>query len=175
MGSIWSSIKKKKKKMCNPVFIIIIIITTVLYSSFRVISLFLARKVKACNALLLLLFLTLPEFTFQRDSVTGMISWAVSPQAVSELTLFTLPAGTKPRVSHHRSPGRREAWKEEAPDDLPLKGRETAVVSQTNIGTDSKSTLGKLLREGVERVWAFPSAWILCWTEQNWTDEIWIM
>ena len=36
-----------------------------------------------------------------------------------------------------------------------LKGRETAIVSQTNIGTVSKATLGKLLREEVERIWAF--------------------
>ena len=39
-----------------------------------------------------------------------------------------------------------------------LKGRERAIVSQTNIGTVSKATLGKLLRDGVERIWAFPSA-----------------
>ena len=39
-----------------------------------------------------------------------------------------------------------------------LKGRERAIVSQTNIGTVSKATLGKLLRDGVERIRAFPSA-----------------
>ena len=39
-----------------------------------------------------------------------------------------------------------------------LKGRERAIVNKTNIGTVSKATLGKLLRDGVERVWAFPSA-----------------
>ena len=33
-----------------------------------------------------------------------------------------------------------------------------AVVSQTNIGTVSEATSGKLLRDGVERIWAFPSA-----------------
>ena len=32
-----------------------------------------------------------------------------------------------------------------------LKGREKAIVSQTNIGTVSKAMLGKLLRDGVER------------------------
>ena len=36
-----------------------------------------------------------------------------------------------------------------------LKGRERAIVSQTNIGTVSKATLIKL-RDGVERIWAFP-------------------
>ena len=39
-----------------------------------------------------------------------------------------------------------------------LKEREWAVVCQTNNGTVSKATLGKLLRDGVERIWAFPSA-----------------
>ena len=39
--------------------------------------------------------------------------------------------------------------KEEALDDLPLKGRERGIVNQMNIGTNSKATLGKLLREGM--------------------------
>ena len=39
-----------------------------------------------------------------------------------------------------------------------LKGRERAIVNQTNIGTVSKATLGKLPRDRVERIWAFPSA-----------------
>ena len=33
-----------------------------------------------------------------------------------------------------------------------LKGRERAIVSQTNIATVSKAALGKLLRDGVERI-----------------------
>ena len=33
-----------------------------------------------------------------------------------------------------------------------LKGRERVIVNQTNIGTVSKATLGKLLRDGVERI-----------------------
>ena len=32
-----------------------------------------------------------------------------------------------------------------------------SIVSQINIGTVSKATLGKLLRDGVERIWAFLS------------------
>ena len=40
-----------------------------------------------------------------------------------------------------------------------LKGRERAVVSQTNTKTISQATLGKL-RDGVERIRAFPSAYI---------------
>ena len=34
----------------------------------------------------------------------------------------------------------------------------TASVSQMNIVTVSKAKLGKFLRDGVERIWAFPSA-----------------
>ena len=41
-----------------------------------------------------------------------------------------------------------------------LRGRERAIVNQTNIGTVSRATLGKLLRDGVESRWAFPSAYI---------------
>ena len=36
-----------------------------------------------------------------------------------------------------------------------LKGRETAIVNQTIIGTVSKATLWKLLRDGVERIMCF--------------------
>ena len=39
-----------------------------------------------------------------------------------------------------------------------FKGREMAIVNQTNIRTVSKATLGFLLRDGVESIWAFPSA-----------------
>ena len=33
-----------------------------------------------------------------------------------------------------------------------------AIVNPTNIGTVLKATMGKLLRDGVERIWAFLSA-----------------
>ena len=39
-----------------------------------------------------------------------------------------------------------------------LQGRERSVFNQTNIGTVSRATWGRLLRDGAERVWAFPSA-----------------
>ena len=38
-----------------------------------------------------------------------------------------------------------------------LKGRERVIVSQTNSGTISKATFGKLMRDGVECIWAFPN------------------
>ena len=46
-----------------------------------------------------------------------------------------------------------------------LQGRERSVFNQTNIGTVSRATLGRLLRDGVERVWAFPSATMPSWAE----------
>ena len=40
-----------------------------------------------------------------------------------------------------------------------LRGRrERAIVNETKIVTVSKATLGKLPRDGVERIWGFPSA-----------------
>ena len=39
-----------------------------------------------------------------------------------------------------------------------LKGRERAIVSQTNNGTVWKATLGKRLSDGLEHIWVFPSA-----------------
>ena len=35
---------------------------------------------------------------------------------------------------------------------------ERAIFSQTNTGTFSKAALGKILRDRMERIWAFPSA-----------------
>ena len=40
------------------------------------------------------------------------------------------------------------------------QGRERSVFNQANIGTVSRATLGRPLRDGVERVWTFPSATI---------------
>ena len=39
-----------------------------------------------------------------------------------------------------------------------LQGRQRSVFNQANIDTVSRATLGRLLRDGAERVWAFPSA-----------------
>ena len=83
--------------------------------------------------------------------------------------LETLLAGTEPRTSHHRSHGgerlgQRERKKKKKKKRRKkharlssLKGRERIFVNQTNIGTVSKATLGKVPRDGVERIWAFPS------------------
>ena len=53
-----------------------------------------------------------------------------------------------------------------------MKGRERAIVNQTNIGTVSKATLRKLLRDGLERIiMSFPERidTVLNGTELNWT------
>ena len=39
-----------------------------------------------------------------------------------------------------------------------VKRRVKAIVSKTNLRTASKAMLGKLLRDGMERLWAFPGA-----------------
>ena len=39
-----------------------------------------------------------------------------------------------------------------------FKGPERAIVKQTNIGTVSKANVEELLRDGVKRIWAFPTA-----------------
>ena len=55
------------------------------------------------------------------------------------------------------------------PDSVVMEGDPDSVtrmsgvslsrcLSQTNIGTVSKATLGQLQRDGVEGIWAFPSA-----------------
>ena len=49
-------------------------------------------------------------------------------------------------------------WLASSARQSSLKGRENTLVSHTNIGTVSKTTLGKLLKDGVERMWVFLSA-----------------
>ena len=39
-----------------------------------------------------------------------------------------------------------------------LKGRETAIVNQTNTGIVSTAALGKLLTDRMERIWPLPNA-----------------
>ena len=46
-----------------------------------------------------------------------------------------------------------------------LRGQERSVFNQTNIGTVSRATFGRLLRDGAECVWAFPSVMIPSWAE----------
>ena len=73
--------------------------------------------------------------------------------AASDTTCVHKAKGITPLITW-----RREAWKEESVSRSSLKGRERAIVNQTNIGTVSKAMLGMLVRDGVDRIWAFPSA-----------------
>ena len=50
---------------------------------------------------------------------------------------------------------RREALKKGSARRSFLKGRERAIVNETNVGSVSKATLGKLLKGGVERIRSF--------------------
>ena len=60
---------------------------------------------------------------------------------------------------HHRTDRLEERGVEKGSGRHPtLQGRERFVFNQTNIGTVSRATLGRLLRDGAERVWAFPCA-----------------
>ena len=79
---------------------------------------------------------------------------------------------TKPKASHHRSPGGERLGRESARRSS-LKGRERVIVSQIKLertreghresdktGTVSKAALDRLLRDGVEASEAFPNAYI---------------
>ena len=48
-----------------------------------------------------------------------------------------------------------------------LKGCERAIVSGASIGPDPKPVLGKLLRDGLEQLWVYPSVWVPPLTSQN--------
>ena len=48
--------------------------------------------------------------------------------------------------------------------------REKAIVDQTRIGTVSRATLMKLLRDGMESKWSFQSVQMTSWIWLNWWD-----
>ena len=55
-----------------------------------------------------------------------------------------------------------------------LPGRERSVLNQTDFGTVSRTTFGRLLRDVVECVWAFPNATMSsrAETETETTDKL---
>ena len=53
---------------------------------------------------------------------------------------------------------RREAWKEEALDNLAWKDERGPSSIRRTLELFQRQRLGKLLRDGVERIWDFPSA-----------------
>ena len=76
--------------------------------------------------------------------------WLASQKTCSVEKLETLPVGTKPRTSHHPLPG--GGMERGSARWSCLKGWERAIISQMNTGTVSKATLGKLLKDRVQRV-----------------------
>ena len=78
--------------------------------------------------------------------------WIASWKVRSVEETKTLPVGTKPRTSHHRSPGGKRCRKRKCQMIFLERMREKAIVNQMNIGTVSKAPLGRLLREGVEHI-----------------------
>ena len=66
--------------------------------------------------------------------------------------LETLPAGTKPRTSHHRSPGGERRGESKRSTIFFERAREGHRQSDEHYGTVSKATLGKPLSDGVERI-----------------------
>ena len=63
------------------------------------------------------------------------------------------------RPEHHRTDRMKERGEGKGSSQhSTLQGQERSVFNQTSIGTVSKATLGRLLRDGAEQVWAFLSA-----------------
>ena len=70
------------------------------------------------------------------------------------------------RPEHHSTDRLKETGVEKGSGRRStLQGRERSVFNQTNIGTVSRAVLGRLLGDGAERVWAFPSATMPSWAE----------
>ena len=70
------------------------------------------------------------------------------------------------RPEHHSFDRQKERGVEKGSGQhSTLHGREWSVFNLTNIGTVSRATLGRLLRDGVEQVWAFLSATMPSWAE----------
>ena len=68
------------------------------------------------------------------------------------------------RLEHHRMDHQDEREvKKGSGWHSTIRGRERSLFNQTNIGTVSRVTLGRLLRDGAERAWAFPSATTPSW------------
>ena len=72
----------------------------------------------------------------------------------------TLPAGTKPRTSHRRPSGgeRREKARGSARRDYLPAWKDERGPSSIRRTLEPFQRLGKLLRDGIERIRAFPSA-----------------
>ena len=66
----------------------------------------------------------------------------------------------------------KEKWRKEAADIPPSKVRNDLCSTRQIIGTVSRATVGRLLRDGAERIWAFPSTTMPFWTETVYKSSI---
>ena len=72
------------------------------------------------------------------------------------------------RPEHHSTdPVKERSVERGSSRHSTLEGWEWSVFNQTNIGTVSRATLGRLLSDGAEHVWAFPSATMPSWAETD--------
>ena len=68
------------------------------------------------------------------------------------------------RAAQHWSPEGKRSGERKRPTFHP-PGREQSVFNQANIGTVPRATLGRLLRDRAERMWALPSTTMPSWAE----------
>ena len=100
--------------------------------------------------------LDLPSIVYSADITSGLqLGRAEKLQGLRNFL-------NKDRLEHH-STDHSTALKERGVEKgsgrhSTLQSRERFVFNLANISTVSMATLGRLLRDGAERVWAFPSA-----------------
>ena len=101
-------------------------------------------------------------FQFHRYGIVSRKIWSVQE-------LETLPAGTMPRTSHHRS-AEWEAWKEEALNYLPVEDEK----GRSSIGPTLELFQGLLWGNSWKTGWsAYGSSQAhRCHLELNWTELI---
>ena len=91
----------------------------------------------------------------------------LASRKIWSVELETLPTGTKPRTSHHRSPGPPEVSKEEALDYLPWKDERGPSSFKRTTEPFQRWRWGNFR----QTAWAFPSAKIPSW-KMNWTVNL---
>ena len=70
----------------------------------------------------------------------------------------TLPAGTEPRASHHRSPRGERRRKRKRLTMFLERTRNGHGQTNATLELVAKATLGSLVRDGMKRTFAFPRA-----------------
>ena len=90
--------------------------------------------------------------------------WSAAGQGRGAPRLEELSQHGQARASQHWPPEGKRSGERKRPTFHPQRP-ERSVFNQTNIGTVSRANLGRLLRDGAERVWAFPSGAMPSWAE----------